>query len=105
MKVRELSVMSESEVLAVYWAEYRGKMERMYLVIAREWDDGATALAESECEVTDSSLDGFSLIKNESQFDMLVLRTVVKDNLLDRMIDHSSDAMAEYRKRRQAGSS
>ena len=56
-----------------------------------------TAVSESECEITDCSLDGFKLIKGASQGDMLVLGTVMEDNLLDRMIEHDPTAMAKYR--------
>ena len=96
MKIRELTRKHEVNVLAVYWAEYSGKMEKLFLMIPYEGYEGVTAVSESECEITDSSLDGFKLVRGASQGDMLVLGAVLEDNLLDRMIDHDPAAMAEF---------
>lgn len=103
MKIRELSRDNEVTVLAVYWAEYQGKREKLFLIIPYDGYEGVTAVSESECEVTDSSLDGFRLIKGASQGDMLVLGAVLEDDLLDRMIEHDPVAMARYREKQAVG--
>lgn len=103
MKVRELSNDNEIAVLAVYWAEYLGKKEKLFLVIPYDGYEGVTAVSESECEITDFSLDGFRLTTGASHGDMLVLGTVLEDDLLDRMIEHDPVAMAKYRERQAVG--
>ena len=99
MKVRELSRDNEAVVVAVYWAGYQGIRQMHFLVIPYEGYEGLISVLESECVITDSSLDGFRLVKGASQEDILVLGSVLEDDLLDRMIDHDPMAMTKYRER------
>lgn len=99
MKIRVLSSDNEVDVLAVYWAEYQGKREMHFLIVPYDGYEGVIVALESECEITDSSLDGFSLTKGASEGDMLVLGIVLDNNLLDRMIEHDPVAMAMYREK------
>ena len=68
----------------------------LFLIIPYDGYEGLTAVSESECEITDPSLDGFRLTKGASQGDMLILSAVLEDGLLDRMIEHDPAAMAQY---------
>lgn len=97
MKIRELTRETEVVVVAVYWAQYQGARQRHFLVVPYDGYEGLIAVAESECEITDSSLDGFRLVKGASQQDMLVLSSVLESDLLDRMIEHDPTAMVQYR--------
>lgn len=99
MNIRELSRDNEVSVLAMYWAEYQGRMQKLFLVIPYDGYEGVTAVSESECEITNSSLDGFKLVKGASQKDMLVREIVLEDNLLDQMIEHNPVAMAKFREK------
>ena len=96
MKIRVLSRDNEVDVLAVYWAEYQGKREMHFLIVPYDGYEGVIVALESECEITDASLDGFILKKVASGRDILVLGIVLEDDLLDRMIEHDPVAMAIY---------
>lgn len=96
MKIRQFSRQNEVTVIAIYKADYGDKMENIFLVIPYDGYEGLISVAESECEITDTSLDGYRMVKNSSQRDMIVLSIVLENDLLDRMIDHDEVAMRKF---------
>ena len=96
MKIREFSRNKEVIVIAIYREDYADKVENFFLVIPYDGYEGLISVAESECEITDTSLDGYRMVKNSSQSDMIVLSIVLENDLLDRMIDHDEVAMRKF---------
>jgi hypothetical protein len=95
MQVREKSAMNAVDVYGVYWAEYQGKIQRFHLVIPEKGYPGFLSLPEAECELVDSNVTGFVLVKNARGSDTLIHPVLQEEALLDRLIDHDADAM-EY---------
>lgn len=100
MKIKEFGRNKDVAVLAMYWAEYRGKNQRLYMVVPYAGYEGLITVSEDECELTDPSIDGYRLTKAYSNGavmgDLIVLAVIQDHGLLDRMIDHEPEAIAEF---------
>lgn len=84
------------EVYAIYWFDE----VRYHLVIPYDGYDGFIVVNENNCEVIDSSIDGFILIKSGSGRDMFIHWATEKDALLDRLTDPpDAEAVAELKRR------
>lgn len=96
MKVVEKNKGRILDVHGVYWV---GGI-RYYYVIPYEGYEGLTALGEHECDIIDESFDPhFRLVKNSAGVDMLLHEALIRDALLDSLLEHYPSAMPEFRKR------
>lgn len=98
MRVREHTRNFDVEVYGIFWVN--GK--RNYYAILYPGYEGVTTLTGSECEVTDSKIDHFVLYRRYSGDDMLIHEAAFGNALLDKLIDHQPEAMAEFLRRLEA---
>lgn len=102
MKIRRPSE-REIPTYVVYWSEYQGKIQKLFLAIPYDGYEGFISIAESECEISDASLDGFKLVLGSPQGDMLIHSALLEDDLLERIIEHDQEAMKIFLKNIENG--
>jgi hypothetical protein len=102
LNIREKSKEFAITAVAVYWATSHKKFQMHFLAVLYEGYSGVSVVLESECEIIDPSLDGYSYFKNSNGQDMLIQNIALQDKLLDRLIEHEAEAMATYLKRRDS---
>ncbi len=94
MRIREKGRENDVEVYALYWAEYRGKRQRYYLVIPYEGYEGLSAVPESESELIDPNLEAtFVLRKGDYGGDLIIHSAANEDDLVYGLLDHDPEAM------------
>lgn len=96
MKIRPTNSDFAVDVYGIYWAEYQGSAQRFHLVIPEKGYPGFIAVPESECELVDSRVLEFELIKDAKGKDALVHPILCREGLLDRIIDHDPGAVEEF---------
>lgn len=96
MIIRKANEEKELRVHGIYWAKYRGSLERLYLVIPEADYPGFIAVVSEEYDILDPSIDGFVLSKDLSGNDLVVDRRLSDPKFLARIIDHDPEAMREY---------
>ncbi|MEZ2126797.1 MULTISPECIES: hypothetical protein [unclassified Sinorhizobium] len=84
------------EVYALYWVDGI----RHHLVIPYEGYDGFIVVNEDQCDVVDSSINGFILKKDDYGGDMLIHWAAEKGGLIYKLTDPpDADAVAELKRR------
>lgn len=87
------------EIYAVYWSEHLGVTQRVHVVIMDEGDKSITVVTESECELINSEVSDFIMIKNESGNDALAHAAILFNDLTDRLFEGEPGAMDEFTRR------
>ena len=96
MQIKEKGEDGAVDVYGVYWAKYFGRNERFFLIIPEENYPGFLAVPGSQCEITDPSLDGLIFTHEVHGQDALLHPILLDKDLLNRLIDHDTDAMKSF---------
>ncbi|WP_170419197.1 hypothetical protein [Ruegeria atlantica] len=96
MQIREKGRASSVEVHGIYWAEYRGNVERYHLIVPEPGYPGLLSVPASDCEVVDASLDGLVLTKDTRGKDAFMHPMLLDREFLDQLIEHDEGAMEKF---------
>lgn len=96
MRIRQNHSKIDVEVYGLYWAEYQGKLQRFHMVIPEDGYPGFISVPECECELVDPGVINFMIVKDARGQDALIHPVLGQEGLLDRIIDHDSDAVEEF---------
>ena len=95
MKVREDETGYELEVYGIYWIN--GK--RYHYVFSAPLNYGLIVLNQDKCTLIDVSIDNFEIRCSGDGGDILIHKAASKDNLLDDVVEHMPEAVAEFKRR------
>ena len=95
MRVREDETGDELEVYGIYWV-YGVKY---FYVIFNNGYCGLGPLKQEKCDIIDRSIDNFILVEAGDSTDILLHKAAFEDGLLDDLIEHMPDAVAEFKRR------
>ena len=95
MRVREDATGNELAVYGIYWSDD----SRYFLVIDMPDEWGLCALKNSKCEIIDPSINNFVWTDSNAGKDFFLHRAAFEANLIDDLIEHMPEAMAEFKRR------
>lgn len=94
MKIIRDTESHELDVYYVYHGNSDGKWQKLYLVIPEDLYPGLIAIPESECRVSDSSMD-FLIEAEDENTEKYLVHSILHSNpdLYERLIEHEASAM------------
>ena len=96
MRIREAGVQKSLEVYGIYWDFFEGRRQRFHFVVPDTDYPGFVSVPESQCQITDPSVDDFVVIKDSSGCDLIVHKLLSVNDLLDQIIDHRPGALRGF---------
>jgi hypothetical protein len=95
MKLKEDSTGEEYEVYGIYWVD----REKYFLVQFNDGYCGLGPLKYNECDITDASIHNFVLTEQSNGSDFFLHKAAFEGGLLDDLIEHMPEAVAEFERR------
>lgn len=95
MKVREESSGVEYEVYGIYWVD----RVKYFLVQFNDGFCGLRPLTHPKCEIIDPSIDNFIWTDSDAGKDFFLHKAALEGDLIDDLIEHMPEAVAEFERR------
>ena len=95
MRVKEDETGDEYEVYGIYWVD---RVKYFYV----QFNDGYCGLGplkQNECDIIENSIHNFVLTETGSGRDFFLHKAAFEGNLIDDLIEHMPEAVAEFERR------